>query len=138
MKTKRQKIALAVCILLIIGTIVFLLLLAFLPGKTKEKTKWSDWVTTVAASCEEDGVQIRMSLSDPSVFETRAIPATGHEWSEWERTVEPTCLVAGYETRTCAHDPDSHIDYRPIEALGHDWGEWETILEPTCTTEGFE
>ncbi|MDE6058686.1 MAG: leucine-rich repeat domain-containing protein [Clostridia bacterium] len=138
MKTKRQKIALAVCILLIIGTIVFLLLLAFLPGKTKEKTKWSDWVTAVAATCEEEGVQMRISLSDSSVYETRAIPAKGHAWGDWETVTEPTCLVAGHQIRTCANDPESHIDHQSIEPLGHDWGEWTTIKEPTCTEAGYE
>lgn len=101
----------------------------------REETLFGEWTTTQEATCEETGLQTRVSLSDPSVVETRAIPAHGHDWADWEEIVAPSCLVAGVKKRAC--NTCENEDFAPIPALGHDWGEWITVAEPTCNTDGY-
>ena len=101
----------------------------------REETLFGEWTTTLEATCEETGLQTRVSLSDPSVIETRALPAHGHDWAEWEQAAAPSCLVAGVKKRAC--NTCENEDFAPIPALGHDWGEWDTAAEPTCNTDGY-
>lgn len=101
-----------------------------------EETEYGEWETVTAATCEEAGVERRVSLADPLVTQTRAIPAVGHIWNEWETVTEPTCLVNGVETRTCKTCENS--DMRAIPALGHKWGEWETLVAADCESNGTQ
>ncbi len=97
---------------------------------------YGEWVTTVAATCEEKGVQIRVSLTDPNKIQERSIPAIGHDWNEWQTLTPATCLTEGSQTRTCKTCENS--DFQSVKALGHDWGEWETVKAPTCRVAGYE
>lgn len=97
---------------------------------------YGEWVTTVAATCEEKGVQIRVSLTDPNKIQERSIPAIGHDWNEWQTLTPATCLTEGSQTRTCKTCENS--DFQSVKALGHDWGEWETGKAPTCRVAGYE
>ena len=97
---------------------------------------YGEWETVTAATCENEGVQMRASLADPLVTQTRAIPASGHSWNDWVTLTEPTCLVAGVETRTCNTCENS--DMRAIPALGHEWGEWESTLAADCYSSGTQ
>ena len=101
-----------------------------------DDTAYGEWETVTAATCENEGVQMRVSLADPLVTQTRAIPASGHSWNDWVTLTEPTCLVAGVETRTCNTCENS--DMRAIPALGHNWGEWETDLAADCYSSGTQ
>lgn len=101
-----------------------------------EETEYGEWEIVTAATCEEAGVERRVSLADPLVTQTRAIPAVGHIWNEWETVTEPTCLVNGVETRTCKTCENS--DMRAIPALGHKWGEWETLVAADCESNGTQ
>lgn len=103
---------------------------------TETEVEYGDWITVTSPSCENDGVEVRTSLDDPRITETRAIPATGHDWNEWETISEPTCLLTGVKTRTCNTCDNS--DIRAIPALGHDWDEWETVLDADCENCGTE
>lgn len=107
-------------------------------GTTNEKpeTVFGEWVTTLEATCEEEGLQMRVSLADSSVVETRPIPAKGHEWSDWAEETAPTCIVDGVKARVCSVCENK--DYAPIPKHGHDWGEWETGKEATCLTGGYD
>ena len=97
---------------------------------------YGEWVTTVAATCEEKGVQIRVSLTDPNKIQERSIPAIGHDWNEWQTLTPATCLAEGSRTRTCKTCENS--DFQSVKALGHEWGEWETVVAPTCRVAGYE
>lgn len=97
---------------------------------------WGEWVVTVAATCEIDGVETRASKTNSAITETRSIAALGHDWDIWGITTEPTCLVAGVETRVCKDCGNN--DVRPVIALGHAWGEWVVTIKPTCTAHGIE
>lgn len=101
-----------------------------------DETAYGEWETVTAATCDNEGVQMRVSLADPLVMQTRAIPASGHSWNDWVTLTEPTCLVAGVETRTCSTCENS--DMRAIPALGHEWGEWETELAADCYSNGTQ
>ncbi len=101
-----------------------------------DDTAYGEWETVTAATCENEGVQMRVSLADPLVTQTRAIPASGHSWNDWVTLTEPTCLVAGVETRSCNTCENS--DMRAIPALGHNWGEWETDLAADCYSSGTQ
>ncbi|MDE7158671.1 MAG: leucine-rich repeat domain-containing protein, partial [Clostridiales bacterium] len=99
------------------------------------QTVFGEWVTTVEPTCEGEGQQMRVSLTDFNVFETRTIPATGHTWGEWEQETAPTCIVDGVKKRLCS--VCDNYDYEPISALGHDWGEWGTGKAATCLSGGY-
>ena len=107
-------------------------------GTTNEKpeTVFGEWVTMVEPTCEEEGLQMRVSLADSSVVETQPIPAKGHEWGGWSQETAPTCVVAGVNVRECSNCDNK--DYEPIPATGHSWGEWEIGREATCLTNGYE
>ncbi|MDE7159014.1 MAG: hypothetical protein K2N74_05505, partial [Clostridiales bacterium] len=109
---------------------------AFAGCDKKDETLFGDWVTTVEATCEGEGLQTRVSLTDSSVIETRAIPATGHDWNAWTEVTAPTCLTNGMQKRTC--NTCDNEDFGAIPALGHSWGAWETVAEPTCIAEGYK
>lgn len=137
MKAKSEKIGIGISTALTLGSIAFAFFFPLLGGEPQKEISWGEWVTTLNATCEEDGEEMRTSLTDPNLTETRAIPATGHSWGEWDRVSEPTCTVEGYKKRVCAYD-ETHIDYEKISALGHRWSIWETVVEPTCLLSGYE
>ncbi len=129
---KKKSILIALCAAVALCAVP----LAFAGCAKNEDADFGEWITVTAPTCEEAGVEIRTSLSDPNVKQTRAVPATGHDWNGWETQTEATCLLAGVETRTCNTCENS--DKRAIPALGHSWGAWETTLEADCENEGSQ
>lgn len=129
---KKKSILIALCAAVALCAVP----LAFAGCAKNEDADFGEWITVTAPTCEEAGVEIRTSLSDPNVKQTRAVPATGHDWNGWETQTEATCLLAGVETRTCNTCENS--DKRAIPALGHSWGAWETTLEADCENEGAQ
>ena len=107
-------------------------------GKEKplDDSDYTEWVVTLAPTCEEEGLESRSLLSSPSVVETRSIPALGHSWGAWEEITEATCLIDGVKKSECS--VCHNYDYAAIPALGHDWKEWETEREADCLTEGYD
>lgn len=98
---------------------------------------WGDWVTVMAATCEENGVQTRTCRHDGTHMESRFVSALGHDYGEWVVTKPATCEENGVQTRTCRHD-STHTQTEPIPALGHDYGEWVVVKQPTASEEGLE
>lgn len=101
-----------------------------------DELAYGEWMTTVAATCEEQGVQVRVCLTDPNKIQERSVPATGHDWNEWQTLTPATCLTEGSQTRTCKTCENS--DFQSVRPLGHEWGEWETGKAPTCRVAGYE
>ena len=129
---KKKSILIALCAAVALCAVP----LAFAGCAKNEDADFGEWITVTSPTCEEAGVEIRTSLSDPNVKQTRVVPATGHDWNGWETQTEATCLLAGVETRTCNTCENS--DKRAIPALGHSWGAWETTLEADCENEGAQ
>ncbi|MCM1305945.1 MAG: leucine-rich repeat domain-containing protein [Bacteroides sp.] len=123
----------ALCAILALGWVA--VALSGCNEQAKEE-EFGEWITLQSPSCEEAGVAMRVSINDPSISETRAISAVGHDWNEWIVTTEPTCLLAGVETRTCKTCENS--DMRAVPALGHSWGEWAILLDATCESTGTQ
>ncbi len=129
---KKKSILIALCAAVALCAVP----LAFAGCAKNEDADFGEWITVTSPTCDEAGVEIRTSLSDPNVKQTRVVPATGHDWNGWETQTEATCLLAGVETRTCNTCENS--DKRAIPALGHSWGAWETALEADCENEGSQ
>ena len=81
--------------------------------------EWGEWTVSLEPTCENDGVEARVSKSNSSLIETRAIAAHGHDWDIWQVIMPPTCLSAGVETRVCMTCGNS--DFSPVPALGHEF-----------------
>jgi len=70
------------------------------------------------AACTEAGTE-RRDCANCDHFETREIPAAGHDYEAV--VTAPTCTEQGYTTRTC-HCGDSYVDSY-VPATGHTPGE---------------
>ena len=95
---------------------------------------WSEWETTVEATCTEDGSEVR-TCGACGETETNVIPAAGHAWSEWETVTDATCTEDGSEIRTCGTCGETETNVIP--AHGHNVVLKES-KEPTCDTNGYE
>jgi len=104
--------------------------------KNSDDSNWGEWVVMTSATCEVDGIEMRVSKTNGEITETRSVAALGHDCDFFLTTNDPTCLVAGFETWVCKDC--GNADVRSIPALGHKWGEWFVSTEPTCTTHGIE
>jgi|GEM_PF-4375496 len=133
MKLKSRITSIILCFAFVVGfSIIFS---ACNTGETNYYTQWGAWITHSLASCEEDGIEIRFNLDDPTIYQTRTVTAAhGHNWGDWAIKTAATCLVDGIEQRTCANCGNS--DFRSISATGHNWGEWQIVLPPCCLSDG--
>ena len=95
---------------------------------------FGDWRQILAPTCTETGTE-RRDCSRCDAFETRELPANGHDYQQV--VTAPTCLEDGYTTHTCAVCGESYKDSMQ-PALGHDFGEWVQSVAPTCTEQGEE
>lgn len=122
---------------LLLCAVVVLCCLAFcvIAGCDVEE-QYSEWLTLTTPTCEKAGVQVRTSLKNPEIQQTRELPATGHNWGEWEVVTEPTCSVTGVEQRSCSSC--DNLDKRAIPATEHSWGEWTIVNAPTCLSDGSQ
>lgn len=115
---------------------LFALSFALISCSNQKEVEFGDWEVITAPTCEAAGLELRSALTDPSITESRIIPATGHDWNEWEITTEPTCLVNGVKTRSCK--TCENLDMGSIPALGHDWDEWEIVSVADCENRGSQ
>jgi len=79
---------------------------------------YGDWYVEKEAACTEAGTE-RRDCANCDHFETREIPAAGHDYEAV--VTAPTCTEQGYTTRTC-HCGDSYVDSY-VPATGHTPGE---------------
>lgn len=121
-------------LILCVAVAVCCAVLAFVGCDVEEN--YGEWVTLTLPTCESAGIQVRTSIDNPEIKQTREIPATGHEWGEWTVETEPSCSVAGTEYRVCSHC--DNVDKRQIPATGHNWGDWSVLVAPTCVTDGSQ
>lgn len=63
-----------------------------------------EWRITTAAKCEEDGVETLTCKNCGATFETRAIPATGHQNTEIRNVAAATGTSEGYTGDTYCQD----------------------------------
>ena len=111
---------------------------------------FGEWTTTKAATCTEDGEEIRKCTHNASdktractKTETRVIPATGHNLTH-VAAVAPTCEVAGnieywfcsncgkyFTDEACTKEVTAEETI--LAPIGHDWKGIGTVAA-TCTT----
>ncbi len=77
--------------------------------------KWSDWTTSKAATCIEDGSKTR-KCSVCGKIETAAIAKSGHKYES--KVISPTCTAKGYTLYTCVVCQNSYKD-NYVNAKGH-------------------
>ena len=94
--------------------------------------KWSSWIVTKPATCDEDGEETR-SCSVCQTSEKRKAQSSGHIYKD--NVVAPTCTEKGYTQHTCTSCGYSYKD-NFTAMTEHSWGEWTVDKEPTCTAAG--
>lgn len=63
---------------------------------------WGEWETSKAATCTEDGLQVRhCTVCHTQATDTKVIKAAGHTWGDWKTTKEPTSKTEGMKERAC-------------------------------------
>ncbi len=106
---------------------------------------WGEWTVVKEAAADEEGLERRVCMNDPSHTEERVIPKTETILTKVEAT-EATCEEDGNteywtdeEGRYYA-DAEGTEEITPestvIPALGHDWDEGVVTREPSYTEEG--
>ena len=99
--------------------------------------EWGEWTVTSPATCESDGEETRVCLSDASHTETRPVNSTGHDWDEGTVTTPATCEENGEKLFTCSRN-SSHTKTEPVDKLGHDWDEGTITTPATCEADGVK
>lgn len=101
-----------------------------------ENHAWSDWTTENAATCTEDGSEIRSCEREGcGKPETKIIAALGHEHNVPQVT-NPTCTEKGYTLYKCSRCEDvDPTKQNEVAALGH--SDVDTIVLPTCVEKGY-
>lgn len=79
----------------------FLTVLICAMTSCSHKHQWSEWQVSKAATCTQDGINIRV-CDDCGESQSIPVSATGHTWSAWNTTKEATCTVNGSKERSCA------------------------------------
>ncbi|MBQ8323884.1 MAG: hypothetical protein IJX82_01890 [Clostridia bacterium] len=94
---------------------------------------YSEWFWGADATCTEDGWDY-MFCWNCGVYETRTVPAVGHQYDAW--ITPPTCTEGGYTTYACYCGDFYTGEETP--AVGHTFGAWRTWQAPSCTADGLE
>lgn len=94
-----------------------------------------DWLVKQPAGCTEEGLKVYACTTCGKVYDSMAIPATGHTPGEWEIVEEPTCTEQGQQVKRCT-SCDEVLDTETIPPTGHSFGEWIVDKQPTYTEEG--
>lgn len=84
--------------------------------RKKDNTVWGEWVTEVAATCTTAGSERRTSVNDPTVFETRTVPALGHNLTDVAE-VAAGCLTSGQTAHKACTRCDYETEWEYIPAL---------------------
>ena len=79
------------------------------------KCEFGAWQVVTAATCTEQGEQIRYCKGDETHFEKKVIPALGHKFSAWHEMNAPTFELTGEEKRIC--ERCSHEETREVPKL---------------------
>ena len=98
----------------------------------KTAHKWSDWTTSKAATCTDDGEQTRICTVCKKT-QTKTISKLGHDYVE--TVVKPTCKAQGYTLHKCSRCGDSYKD-NYTDTVDHKWSDWKTTKEATETATG--
>ena len=109
--------------------------------------KWGKWKYDGEydkPTCTEKGIMIReCQRKECDEFQTKSVPALGHEWDVWKYVNEydkPTCTEKGTMIRGCQRKGCDEDQTKSVPALGeHKWGKWKYDDEydkPTCTEKG--
>ena len=101
---------------------------------------WGEWEVTTAATCTAVGEETRVCANDPAHFETREIPALGHDGYAGETyeavITAATCETPGEMGIYCS-DCGELLYAVEIPALGHEW-----VLtdhkDATATEDGYD
>ena len=111
---------------------------------------WGEWVSTTAATEEEEGTETRTCLNDPTHTQTRTVPRLPHTHKLTEVAARAeTCTEAGciacWRCSGCGKlfsDAEGRNEIQQqntvIPASGHSPGEWtETVVKtPSCSEQG--
>ena len=82
-----------------------------------------EWIIDKEATCTENGTQ-RRDCMNCDHYETKVIPATGHDYKAV--VTPPTCTEEGYTLYTCETCGHSYAeDYSPV--IDHPFGEWTEV-----------
>ncbi len=100
-----------------------------------EEHNFSDWMTTVEATCADAGVQIRTCTSCGTV-EYQFLEMIDHTCETWEVVKEATCSAEGKEKAFCSVC-ESEVT-RTIEKTSHTEGDWIVSKEATAFEEGVK
>jgi hypothetical protein len=92
-----------------------------------------DWVITKAATCTEEGTEVRYCSECGEIAETRSIAKIAHDTYEVKQ--EPTCTVDGF-IKTYCKVCGQLINTEILKATGHVNTHEETV-PPTCTVDGY-
>lgn len=110
----------------------FLTVLICTMTSCSHKHQWSEWQVSKAATCTQDGINIRV-CDDCGESQSIPVSALGHNYSEWITTKEVSCTQDGLKERTCSC---GEKETQTISASGHTFSAWNTIKEATCTDNG--
>ena len=95
---------------------------------------WGDWTVEKAATCTDDGTQLRTCTVCDAEDES-TIDALGHDWGD--EIIEPaaTCGSVGKSTTRCKECDAVYEQILPSTGE-HDWQAAEVVAEATCTDDG--
>ena len=95
---------------------------------------FSPWVDVIAATCLEEGMQMR-DCGSCAHYETKETEALGHSYESV--VVNPDCMKDGYTEHSCIRCEDSYQD-TVVPSNGHGYTEWAVEVEATCLKAGVE
>ncbi len=104
--------------------------------ETHENHTFSEWKTTVQATCQINGVEER-KCTECGYTETRKITKPHELVRTPESDVEATCTKHGAEYSKCKVCGQIFFNVTPI--LGHNFASEKSVIKPaTCTEKGLE
>ncbi len=95
----------------------------------------SDWQVLKKASCEIDGLKVKVCIDCEERLESETINHFGHTEGDWQVIKQPTCLNQGTKTTSCITCNET-MQTVTIAATGHNEGDWQVIKQPTCLNQG--
>ncbi len=101
-----------------------------------EHTPSSEWEISEAATCFDNGIEVKKCSVCSKVVDSRVIPNLGHSYSEqWKTEINPTCTTVGSKYHSCVRC-GAKKDLTGIPALGHSYGQWQMTKQPTINSMG--
>ncbi len=106
----------------------------FCPYSTDGQHNWTDWIQIAAASCTQEGMEIRECFNC-DYRQDRSIPMIAHSYGEWQTVQEPSCQHSGIRHRVCSVCGD--IEREMIPETPHQYSSWSVVRAASCTEEGL-